>query len=123
IFPYGDELEPNEEGLKFYDSLLDELEKYGIEPIVTISHYEVPYNLVEKYQSWKNRKMIDFYVNFCDALFRRYKDRVKYWMTFNEINVIGYKSFFSTGMNTNNIELIMQMAHHQFVASAKAVSL
>ncbi|WP_411168549.1 glycoside hydrolase family 1 protein [Clostridium sp. MB05] len=123
IFPNGDELEPNEEGLKFYDSLLDELDKYGIEPIVTISHYEVPYNLVEKYQSWKNRKMIDFYVNFCDTLFRRYKDRVKYWMTFNEINVIGYKSFFSTGINTNNTELIMQMAHHQFVASAKAVSL
>ncbi|MDZ7548631.1 family 1 glycosylhydrolase, partial [Clostridium perfringens] len=96
---------------------------YGIEPIVTISHYEVPYNLVEKYQSWKNRKMIDFYVNFCDTLFRRYKDRVNYWMTFNEINVIGYKSFFSTGINTNNTELIMQMAHHQFVASAKAVSL
>lgn len=123
IFPNGDDKEPNEKGLKFYDSILDELEKYNIEPIITISHYEIPYNLVEKYGSWKNRKMIDFYMNFCKVLFERYKDRVKYWMTFNEINVIGYNSYFSTGIKTTDPEIILQMAHHQFIASAKAVSL
>ena len=77
IFPNGDDKEPNEKGLKFYDSILDELEKYNIEPIITISHYEIPYNLVEKYGSWKNRKMIDFYLNFCETILNRYKDRVK----------------------------------------------
>ncbi|WP_042272714.1 glycoside hydrolase family 1 protein [[Clostridium] dakarense] len=123
IFPNGDDKTPNEKGLEFYDSLLDELEKYNIEPIVTISHYEVPQNLVEKYGSWKNRKMIDCYINFCEVLFKRYKDRVKYWMTFNEINVIDYNSFFSTGIQTDNLQIIMQMAHHQLIASAKAVML
>ena len=123
IFQNGDELEPNEKGLEFYDCVLDELEKYNIEPIVTISHYEIPYNLVEKYGSWKNRKMIDFYLRFCETLFKRYKNRVKYWMTFNEINVIGYNPFFSTGILTEDTNIIMQMAHHQFIASAKAVSL
>lgn len=121
IFPNGDDAIPNEKGLEFYDRLLDELERYGIEPVVTISHYEVPKNLVDKYGSWKNRKMIDFYLNFCEVLFNRYKDRVKYWMTFNEINVIAFKPFFSTGIETDDMEEIMQMAHHQLVASAKAV--
>lgn len=121
IFPNGDDVTHNEKGLKFYDKLLDELEKYRIEPIVTISHYEIPKNLVDKYGSWKNRKMIDFYINFCDVIFNRYKDRVKYWITFNEINVIGYNSFFSTGIDTKDLNEIMQMAHHQLVASAKAV--
>src|SRR5690625_4330524 len=77
IFPKGDENEPNEEGLAFYDNVFDECLKYGIEPIVTISHYETPIHLVEEYQSWTNRKMIDFYLNFCEAIFERYKDKVK----------------------------------------------
>ena len=123
IFPNGDEKEPNEKGLKFYDAVLDELEKYNIEPVVTISHYEVPLHLVEKYGSWKNRKMIDFYLNYCEVILNRYKDRVKYWMTFNEINIIGYNSYFSTGIKTKDEQIIMQMAHHQLLASSKAVSL
>ena len=79
VFPNGDESCPNEKGLEFYDSLFDELIKYSIEPVVTITHYETPYYLVKEYGSWKNRKMIDFYLNFCKTVFTRYKDKVKYW--------------------------------------------
>lgn len=123
IFPKGDEKKPNEKGLQFYDAVLDELEKYNIEPVITISHYEIPLYLVEQYGSWKNRKMIDFYLNFCEVILKRYKNRVKYWMTFNEINIISYNSYFSTGIKTEDPQIIMQMAHHQLLASAKAVSL
>lgn len=86
IFPNGDELEPNEAGLKFYDQLFDECLKYGIEPVITLSHFEMPYHLVKQYGGWRNRKMIDFFVRFAEVCFSRYKDKVKYWMTFNEIN-------------------------------------
>ena len=75
IFPNGDEEEPNEKGLEFYDHVFDECLKYGIEPVVTISHYETPYALVEKYGTWRNRKMIDFYLRFCETIFKRYKNR------------------------------------------------
>jgi len=127
IFPNGDDNEPNETGLKFYDELFDELLKYNIEPVVTISHYETPFNLVKKYGSWKNRKLIDFYLNFCDAIFSRYKDKVKYWMTFNEINVIVLNPFMTSGITVDAGEnfdgVVYQAAHHQLIASAKAVKL
>jgi Beta-glucosidase/6-phospho-beta-glucosidase/beta-galactosidase len=127
IFPNGDESEPNEEGLKFYDSIFDECLNYGIEPIVTISHYEMPYALVEKYGAWRNRKLIDFYTIFARTIFIRYRDKVKYWMTFNEINVISYQSFISAGIKLKEGEgkeqVIFQAAHHQLVASAKAVQI
>lgn len=127
IFPVGDETAPNEEGLKFYDNLFDECLKYGIEPIVTISHYEMPYGLVEKYGSWRNRKLVEFYINYCRAIFTRYKDKVKYWMTFNEINVITLHPFIPAGLkfkeDENKEQVIYQSAHHQFLASAKAVQL
>ena len=127
IFPNGDENEPNEEGLKFYDNLFDECLKYGIEPVVTISHYEMPYGLVEKYGSWRDRKLVDFYINYCKAIFTRYKDKVKYWMTFNEINVISLHPFIPAGIKfkegENKKQVCYQAAHNQFVASAKAVKL
>ena len=127
IFPNGDEDEPNEEGLKYYDKLFDECLKYGIEPVVTISHYEMPYALVEKYGAWRNRKLVDFYINYCEAIFTRYKDKVKYWMTFNEINVIALHPFIPAGIKfvegENKEQVIYQAAHHQLVASAKAVSM
>lgn len=127
IFPIGDEVQPNEEGLKFYDNLFDECLKYGIEPVVTISHYEMPYGLVEKYGSWRDRKLVDFYVNYCQAIFTRYKDKVKYWMTFNEINVIALHPFIPAGIKYKDFEnekqVCYQAAHHQFVASAKSVKL
>ena len=86
IFPNGDELEPNEAGLQFYDDLFDECLKYGNEPVVTLSHFELPFHLVKEYGGFTNCKVIDFFVRFAETCFRRYKDKVKYWMTFNEIN-------------------------------------
>lgn len=89
IFPNGDDELPNEEGLAFYDRVFDECRCYGIEPVVTISHYETPYELVKKYGSWRDRRMIGFFERYCKVIFERYKDKVNYWMTFNEINTIG----------------------------------
>ena len=86
IFPNGDEETPNEAGLKFYDDLFDELLKYGIEPVITLSHFEMPYHLAESYGGWINRKVIDCYVKFALTVMERYKNKVKYWITFNEIN-------------------------------------
>lgn len=126
IFPQGDEEMPNEAGLKFYDNLFDECLKYGIEPVVTISHYETPYGLVKKYGSWSNRKLIDFYVHYCETIFKRYKDKVKYWMTFNEINSIAFSTETSAGIRIKGQsfdQIAFQAAHHEFVASAKAVKL
>lgn len=82
----GDEEEPNEEGLKFYDDMFDELLKYGIEPVITLSHFEMPLHLAKEYGGWTDRKMIGFFVKFAKVCFQCYKDKVKYWMTFNEIN-------------------------------------
>ncbi|WP_143809919.1 family 1 glycosylhydrolase, partial [Oenococcus oeni] len=84
IFPNGDETEPNEAGLKFYDDMFDECLKYGIQPVITLSHFEMPYHLVKEYGGWSNRKMIEFFDRFAEVCFKRYKDKVKYWMTFNE---------------------------------------
>ena len=81
IFPRGDELEPNEAGLQFYDDLFDECLKYGIEPVITLSHFEMPYHLVTEYGGWRNRKLIDFFVRFAKVVFTRYQHKVKYWMT------------------------------------------
>lgn len=126
IFPNGDEAEPNEEGLKFYDALIDELLARQIEPVITISHYEMPLYLIRTYGGWENRKLIEFYLNFCRVIFERYKGKVKYWMTFNEINstiflpeIAGVRDR-SKG---NFKERSYQALHHQFVASAEAVRL
>ncbi len=86
IFPNGDELEPNEEGLAFYDRLFDELERWDIEPLVTISHFETPLGLVRKFGSWESREMVKCYVRFARTLFERYRGRCHLWLTFNEIN-------------------------------------
>ena len=96
IFPNGDELEPNEAGLQFYDDLFDECLKHGIEPVVTLSHFELPYHLVKEYGGFTNRKLVDFFVRFAETCFRRYKDKVKYWMTFqrNQITKLHYQRRF-----------------------------
>ncbi|WP_297637688.1 6-phospho-beta-glucosidase [uncultured Clostridium sp.] len=124
IFPNGDETEPNEEGLKFYEELFDECLKYGIEPLVTICHFDMPMNLVTKYGAWRNRKLIDFYLNYCKAIFTRYKDKVKYWLTFNEINMILHMPFMGAGLTIedgeNAEEVKYTAAHHELVASAMA---
>lgn len=127
IFPNGDEETPNEEGLKFYDNMFDTCLQYGIEPVITISHFEMPYHLVKEYGGWRNRKLIDFYLNYCKTVFNRYKDKVKYWMTFNEINMIVRKPWKPGGIkfveNENKLQTEYQAAHHMLVASAEAVKL
>lgn len=125
IFPEGDEEHPNEAGLKFYDDLFDECLKYKIEPVITLSHYETPYGLVKKYGSWRNRKMIDFFERYAITVFERYKNKVKYWLTFNEINSVLIFPHIPTGIRLNpeenKEEVCYQAAHYQMVASAKAV--
>ena len=127
IFPNGDELEPNEAGLKFYDEVLDECLKYKIEPLVTISHYEFPVGLSLKNNGWLSRETIEHFERYCKVLFERYGKKVKYWLTFNEINVLSMTAFLSGGILTDGVtnmkEAMYQAIHHQFVASAKAVKL
>lgn len=136
IFPNGDEEQPNEEGLKFYDSLIKECLKYKIEPMVTISHYEPPFHLTKKWNGWADRRQIDCYLRFCKAIFERYKGKVKYWITFNEINgaTMPMGGFVGQGIlnelkdveinKTKDIpNLRFQALHHQFIASAAAVKM
>lgn len=127
IFPKGDEAVPNEKGLQFYDRLFDECLKYGIEPMVTLSHYETPLHLAKKYNGWANRKLIDFYTHFAKTVFTCYKNKVKYWLTFNEINSILEHPFMSGGIVTPKEALsrqdLYQAIHHELVASASAVKI
>ena len=127
IFPKGDEAEPNEKGLQFYDDVLDELKKYGIEPLVTLSHYETPLYLAEKYDGWRDRRLIKFYKRFAETVYTRFRDKVKYWITFNEINSILESPFMSGGINTPKERLtkqdLYQAIHHELVASAWAVKI
>ena len=133
IFPTGMEEEPNEQGLAFYDRVLDCCAKHHIEPLVTISHYEMPYALVEKYNGWAGREVIGLYEKYCRAIFKRYQNKVKYWLTFNEINssVMPFGAVLNTGticgyegpVNEvpDNRQERYQALHHMFVASARVV--
>jgi len=127
IFPQGDEAEPNEEGLAFYDRVLDELERHGIEPLVTISHYETPLALARKHDGWVSRAMIDHYARYARTLFERYGSRVRYWLTFNEINSVLHAPFLSGGIVTPKDQLsptdLCQAVHHELVASALATKI
>ena len=124
IFPNGDEETPNEPGLAFYDRLLDELERHGIEPLVTISHYETPLHLATTYDGWIDRRMIGFYERYARTLFERYGHRVRYWLTFNEINSVLHAPLLSGGIWTPRERLseadLYQAIHHELVASASA---
>ena len=132
IFPLGDEDEPNEEGLQFYDDLFDELLKNDIQPVITLSHFEMPYGLVTKYGGWRNRQLITFFERFARVCFERYKDKVKYWMTFNEINnQANYQSDISVLTNSGILfqegedkeEIVYQASLYELIASAKAVKI
>lgn len=122
IFPDGDNKAPNEAGLKFYDELIDEIIKNGMEPMITLAHYEMPLNLALKYNGWKNRQLIDFYFNFARTCLDRYHDRVKYWIPFNQINLIRYESFNHLGIFEDEGTYLeqdkYQGVHHELVASA-----
>lgn len=125
IFPTGLETSPNEEGLKFYDNLIDELLKYQIEPVVTISHFDVPKGLMDAFESWQSREMIAQFEKYARTLFNRYKGRVKYWISFNEINMLLHKPFTGAGIfiddqKENRKQVIFQAAHYEMVASSLA---
>lgn len=127
IFPNGDENEPNEKGLEFYDNVFDELLKYNIEPIVTISYYETPLNIVEKLGGWDNREMLSHFIKYCDVIFKRYKDKVKYWMSFNEINNMIKLPYLAGGVyitdESTRLKREYQASHNLFVAHAKATEM
>ena len=124
IFPNGDEKEPNEEGLKYYDSLIDEIIANGMEPMITISHYEMPLNLTLNYKGWYSRELIEFFVRYCDVLFNRYKGKVKYWIVVNQINLIVHESFNHLGVAADVVENLdeakYQAVHNEMVACAIA---
>ena len=122
IFPQGDEAEPNEAGLAFYDKVLDELEKHNITPLITLSHYEMPLGLIEQYGGWGSRKVIECFERYARAVFIRYGQRVKLWLTFNEINMSLHAPFTGVGLpHESSKQAIYQAIHHQLVASALAV--
>ncbi|AYW51419.1 glycoside hydrolase family 1 protein [Tetragenococcus halophilus] len=123
IFPNGDEETPNEEGLKFYDGLIDKMIELGMEPIISMLHYETPLNIALEYGGWHNRKVVDMFYKYGKVLLDRYQDKVKYWIIINQINLIGFEPFNSVAipadMVDNYEEATYQAIHHQFVASAK----
>ncbi|EIQ81427.1 UNVERIFIED_CONTAM: glycoside hydrolase family 1 protein [Streptococcus canis] len=127
IFPNGDDDQPNEAGLQFYDDLFDELLKYGIEPLVTLSHYETPLHLAKTYNGWTDRRLIGFFERFAQTVMERYKGKVKYWLTFNEVNSILHMPFISGGIMTEKEQLspqdLYQAIHHELVASASVTKL
>ena len=126
IFPNGDDAEPNEEGLKFYDDLIDEILKNGMEPMITISHYEMPLSLTSNYKGWYSREVIDFFVKYCEVLFDRYAGKVKYWIIVNQINLIGHESFNHLGVAEDLVDDLQsakyQAVHNEMVACARATA-
>ncbi len=127
IYPNGDEETPNEEGLKFYENVFRECRKYGIEPLVTITHFDIPMHLVTKYGGWRNRKLVEFYKRLTRTLFERYKGLVKYWLTFNEINIMLHAPFMGAGIcleeGEDRFKVLYTAAHHELVASAWATKI
>lgn len=131
IFPKGDEDEPNEAGLQFYDDVFDELIKHGIEPVITLSHFEMPLHLAREYGGFRSRKVAEYFAKFAEVCFNRYKDKVTYWMTFNEINnkmdvnnplFLWTNSGVSVKEGENAKEVMYQAGHHELLASAWAVA-
>jgi 6-phospho-beta-glucosidase len=130
IFPNGDEEEPCEAGLAFYDDMFDALHEQGIEPVITLSHFEMPYALTQKYGGWMNRKLVDFFVHYAETVMERYKDKVKYWMTFNEINNQANTTTDIFGWTNSGVRFstfddpkkaLYQVSHHELIASALVV--
>ncbi|PKA31304.1 6-phospho-beta-glucosidase [Cedecea lapagei] len=123
IFPNGDEPQPNEAGLAFYDKLFDELAAHNITPLVTLSHYEMPWGLVKQYGGWGSRQVIGFFERYARTVFTRYKEKVKLWLTFNEINMSLHAPMTGVGLpETSSKAEVYQAIHHQLVASALAVN-
>lgn len=125
IFPHGDDAAPNEAGLQFYDDLFDDLISKGMQPVVTLNHYDLPLGLVKKYGGWRNRELITCFEYYAKTVFKRYQHKVKLWLTFNEINCVLHSPFTAAGLvfdgSENKLQIQYQAAHHQLVASALAV--
>ena len=128
LYPNGDEIEPNAEGIKYYNDVFEEVKKAGMKVFLTMTHYAIPLHLVEEYGGWKNRKLVDLYVRYCKTIFENWGDFIDYYLPFNEINA-GYFSPYNgvslvrendKGYNLNDV---FQGLHHQFVASAKVIQL
>ncbi len=122
IFPNGDDEVPNESALKHYDEMLDYMLDLGIEPIITMNHYETPVNITVKYGGWPNRKVISMFEKFGKLLLDRFGNKVKYWIVVNQINLIQTEPFLSAGVCVdqyqNEEEAIYQAVHNQMVAAA-----
>lgn len=127
IYPTGEEEHPNEAGLAFYDRVFDELHRYGIEPVVTLDHFDMPLNLVTKYGSWRSRQVVDCFEKYARTVLTRYRGKVKLWMTFNEINMLMHLPFMGAGVcfkpDDHRAQVLYQSAHHLLVASAKATKI
>ena len=124
LYPKGDEQEPNAEGIAFYRAMFEECRKYGIEPLVTLCHFDVPMHLVVEYGSWRNRQMVDFFTRYARTCFEQFDGLVKYWLTFNEINILLHSPFSGAGLvfeeGEEREQVKYQAAHHELVASALA---
>lgn len=129
IFPKGDETEPNEAGLQFYDHLIDEIRADGMEPIITMCHYDIPLHLVTEYGGFASRKVANLFVKYAELLLNRYKGKVKYWIVVNQVNLVPMVQFGGLGIYDDQTtpdkmeELMYQAVHNQFVAGAKIVAL
>ncbi|HDL7057091.1 TPA: 6-phospho-beta-glucosidase [Yersinia enterocolitica] len=127
IYPNGDELTPNAEGIAFYRDLFNECKKHNIEPLVTLCHFDVPMHLVTEYGSWRNRKMVEFFTRYARTCFEAFDGLVKYWLTFNEINILLHSPFSGAGLvfepNENQEQVKYQAAHHELLASALATKI
>lgn len=126
IYPTGEESNPNQEGIDFYHKVFDTLIEKNIEPIVTIAHFDVPAYLTEKYNGWTSRELIELYEKYAKTLFDEYHNKVKYWVTFNEINTATLQigNYLALGIRDGEYAFIdqpddlqrrYQALHHQFV--------
>ncbi|MBS0057368.1 6-phospho-beta-glucosidase [Yersinia sp. Marseille-Q3913] len=127
IYPNGDEMTPNAEGIAFYRDLFSECKKHNIEPLVTLCHFDVPMHLVTEYGSWRNRKMVELFTRYARTCFEEFDGLVKYWLTFNEINILLHSPFSGAGLvfepNENQEQVKYQAAHHELLASALATKI
>ncbi len=127
IFPNGDDETPNEKGLEFYDKVFDICHELGMEPLVTLSHYEIPLNLAKKYNGWTDRRLVGFFERYVRTVFERYKGKVHFFLTFNEVNSILETPFTSGGISTPKDQLslsdLYQAIHNEMAASALATKI
>lgn len=127
LYPNGDELAPNPEGVAFYRAVFEECKKYNIAPLVTLCHFDVPMHLVREYGSWRSREMVEFFTRYARTCFEAFDGLVTYWLTFNEINIMLHSPYSGAGLTfepgENPAQVKYQAGHHQLVASALATKI